>query len=100
MFLNTENRLSSPVLGYIFKEMRYDGKYISHKKQPETFQSLSIKLKTIKNFLIDANEFNAHKVSPDMEDVAGYKQFVQEVNAELHKASLGIEEFDYLLDVI
>lgn len=100
MFLNTENRFSGPMLGYIFKEMKYDNMYITHRKRMEDFMGLEDKMDTIKQFLIDNNEYEAPDVSPDMEDFEEYKTFVTEINVNLYKAIENYKEFDFLSDKI
>jgi len=100
MYLNSENRFSGPILGYIWKEMRYDNNYRTHKKKLDNFEGLEEKLAIIKKFIIAQNAFEAEVTSPDIEDTKKFKEYIAEINANLLRFENKFEWFDYKHDDI
>lgn len=100
MYLNSENRFSGPILGYIWKEFRYENNYFSHRKKMDKFEGVQEKLDTIKKFLIAQDEFTADVESPEIENTEEFRAYINEINAKLKIFEEQFEWFDYKNDNI
>jgi hypothetical protein len=92
MYLNDRNTISS-TMGYIFKEMRYNGRYQSHYKEVSRFEGLSEKMNQIKEFLKDETAEVAFTFEEGI--IWGdFKKFIQGINKELSKLEKQYGLFD------
>ena len=75
MMLNTMKTMSSPPIGYIFKEMFYDNKYINHDKSFDYYPN-------IKDFLLKVEDFleKNHIVEVIEEDIKYIKKIATKIN--------------------
>lgn len=98
--INTEQRFSSPVMGYIFKEMFYNTFWKTHKKKLENFPGLLDKMDIIRQTLNNMNELISEKASPDIEDTKEWYNFVKNIDKEIRESYKGMKPFDFLHDKI
>ena len=78
--INTEtNRLSSPILGYIFKEMYYNGCWINHKKNLDSFHHATKLMNNVKEFLKDLYPMK-HKEHNTLKEIT---EFIKVVSKEI-----------------
>jgi hypothetical protein len=90
MFINANFNSFREAPGYIYKEMLYDGEYISHHKKIDSFDGLEDKMNYLSEFLKDENE-------PDLyepENIESMRAFIKNVSDELHQVCLDKKFYD------
>lgn len=102
--LNTEKpRFRGEPLGYIWKEMFYDKKWVSHYKNLGAFGLLD-KMEYIREFLAGVNydkgeNIDEFKLEDDKFDYERYEDFVSNTNNKLKEARGNLEPFDLSEDI-
>ena len=90
----TRATMSGSMPGYIYKEFYYGGRYLSHRKDPQSFK------KGIDIFLLEIEDFLSDKIPPEVSysDIVNYAQIIpiaKAINIELNKAIIGLDPFDW-----
>lgn len=92
IFLNDRLTLRTPI-GYIWKEMLYDGKYITHHKNLKNYNLLEEKMLMISAFVSDIIP-----VPKEMKRLFGndgdLQLFVNSINSDMRLAMNGMDFFD------
>ncbi|MDD2505168.1 MAG: hypothetical protein PHF21_02710 [Bacilli bacterium] len=91
----SEHHTLSTCLGYIYKEMFYDGKWKSHYKRMDNFPGLEEKMQYLAEFLKNERadiEFELNEEDPFIIDK--FTAYVKLINTDLAKVQGNMELFD------
>jgi hypothetical protein len=90
-FLNEKMTLST-VLGYLWKEMFYDGSFISHKKYLSRYPHAEEIMREIKELTRDIEAEDFKNFNDELSNMDKFKKFVKSINQEM-KDIIGDREF-------